>query len=351
MTRMFRVVLAALVLVAPLAACGGGSSKSPESTAPAAEKAKRAPAIKVGLLLDDLHERWQRDRELFVEVATDMGAETLVEVADGDQALQTQQAEKMLAAGVNALVVVAHDTENASALVEKAKARKVPVISYDRLIRNADVDLFIGFDPVRVGEMQAQYLLGRAPKGNYILIGGSPTDGNAKFLREGQMKVLEPALKSRAIRIVADGWADNWTAENAAKLTEQGLDKAKNNVAAIVASNDVTAGGAIGVLQKRGLAGKVLVSGQDAELEAARRIVEGTQSMTVYKSLRTLTRLAARSAVLMAKGEKVDTSTAVNNGKREVPTMLFDPIAVDKENIDGVLIADGFLKRDQVYAK
>jgi D-xylose transport system substrate-binding protein len=122
-------------------------------------------------------------------------------------------------------------------------------------------------------------------------------------------------------------------------------------VAAIVASNDVTAGGVIGVLQKRGLAGKVLVSGQDAELEAARRIVAGTQAMTVYKSLRTLTRLAARSAVLMAKGEKVDTSSTVNNGKRDVPTMLFDPITVDKENIDGVLIADGFLKRDQVYAK
>jgi D-xylose transport system substrate-binding protein len=351
MTRLSRVSLVALVCLAPLAACGGGSPKPSATSAPAAEKPRKAPTIKVGLLLDDLHERWQRDRELFVEVATDMGAETLVEVAEGDQARQLQQAEKMLEAGVNALVIVAHDTENAAAIVDKAKAKKVVVISYDRLIRNADVDLFIGFDPVRVGEMQAQYLLGRAPKGNYILVGGSPTDGNAKLLREGQMKVLDPAIKSKAIRIVADGWADNWTAENAAKLAEQGLDKAKNSVAAIVASNDVTAGGVIGVLQKRGLAGKVLVSGQDAELEAARRIVAGTQAMTVYKSLRTLTRLAARSAVLMAKGEKVDTSSTVNNGKREVPTMLFDPITVDKENIDGVLIADGFLKRDQVYAK
>jgi len=351
MTRMLRVLAAAIVCLAPMAGCGGGSSKTSGTNAPAPEKPRKAPTIKVGLLLDDLHERWQRDRQLFVEVATDMGAETLVEVADGDQARQVQQAEKMLEAGVNVLVVVAHDTENAVAIVEKAKARKVPVISYDRLIRNADVDLFIGFDPVRVGEMQAQYLLGRAEKGNYILIGGSPTDGNAKLLREGQMKVLEPAVKARAIRIVGDGWADNWTAENAARLTEQGLDKAKNNVVAIVASNDVTAGGAIGVLQKRGLAGKVLVSGQDAELEAARRIVEGTQAMTVYKSLRTLTRLAARSAVLMAKGERVDTSGTVNNGKRDVPTMLFDPITVDKENIDGVLIADGFLKRDQVYGK
>jgi D-xylose transport system substrate-binding protein len=165
------------------------------------------------------------------------------------------------------------------------------------------------------------------------------------------MKVLEPAIKSKAIRIIGDGWAENWQADAAAKLTEQALDKAKNVVAAIVASNDVTAGGAIGVLEKRGLAGKVLVSGQDAELDAARRIVAGTQAMTVYKSLRTLTRLAARNAVTLAKGEKIDSSSVVNNGKKDVAAMVFDPILVDKENLDGVVIADGFLKRDEVYGK
>jgi D-xylose transport system substrate-binding protein len=280
-----------------------------------------------------------------------MNGELLVAVAEGDQARQLQQAEKMLEDGVKALVVVAHDTENAAALVDRANAKKVPVIAYDRLIRNADVDLYIGFDIPRIGELQAQHVLARAPKGNYILIGGSPTDGNAKLLREGQMKVLGPEVKKGAIKIVAEGWATDWSAAAAATLTEQGLDKAKNQVAGIVASNDVTAGGAIGVLEKRNLSGKVAVSGQDAELDAVKRIVAGTQTMTVYKSLRTLTRLAARSAVLLAKGEKVDTSATVNNGKRDVPTMLFDPIAVNAENIDGILIADGFLKRADVYGK
>jgi D-xylose transport system substrate-binding protein len=280
-----------------------------------------------------------------------MGAETLIEIAEGDQDRQNQQADKLLEAGVNVLVIVPHDSEQAARIVEKAKARKVPVVSYDRLIRNADVDVFIGFDAVRIGEMQAQYLLSRAPKGNYLLIGGSPTDDNAKRLREGQMKVLEPAVKDRAIRIIGDGWADDWRADAAAKLTEEALDKVRNNVVAIVASNDVTAGAAIGVLEQRGLAGKVLVSGQDAELDAVRRIVAGTQSMTVYKSLRTLTRLAARSAVLLARGEKVDTSSVTANGMKDVPTMMFDPIAIDKGNLDGVLIADGFHARDDVYGK
>ena len=257
----------------------------------------------------------------------------------------------MLEDGVKSLIIVAHDTDKAAAIVDKANARNVPVIAYDRLIRNADLALYIGFDISRVGELQAAHVLAAAPKGNYILIGGSPSDGNAKVLRDAQMKVLAPEIKNGAIKIVGEGWATDWTADAAAKITEQGLAKGKGQVAAVVASNDVTAGGAIRVLEANGLAGKVAVSGQDAELDAARRIVAGTQTMTVYKSLRTMTRLAARSAVLLAKGEKVDIIATVNNGKRDVPTMMFDPIAVNAENLDGLLIGDGFLKRADVYGK
>jgi len=345
MTRSLLKMALILSLALGLVSCGGGAP----AERPA--KAARPPALKVGLLLDDVHERWERDRQLIQEVVTDMGADLLVEVADGDQARQLEQAQQMLDAGAKALLVVAHDTEQAAPLVERAAAMKVPVVSYDRLIKNADVALYIGFDTLKVGELQARHLLALAPTGNYLLIGGAPTDGNAKTLREGQMRVLEAPVKSRAVRIVGDGWALNWSAAAATKLTEQALDQTRNNLAAIVASNDVLAGAAIGVLRARGLAGKVPVSGQDAELDAARRILEGTQTMTVYKSLRTLTRLAARAVVLLAKGEKVDTSATVNNGLKDVPAMIFDPIAVDKDNLDGVLIGDGFLKREEVYRK
>jgi D-xylose transport system substrate-binding protein len=343
-----KLALVSLVAAFAMWGCGGGSTPAEK---PAATGKKGAPTVKIGLLLDNVHERWARDRDMIHEVVTDMNGELVVAVADADQAKQIQQAEKMLEDGVKALIVVAHDTEKSAELVDKANAKKVPVIAYDRLIRNADVDLYIGFDIPRIGELQATHVLASAPKGNYILIGGSQTDGNAKLLREGQMKVLAPEIKKGTIKIVAEGWATDWTADAAAKITEEGLAKAKGQIAGIVASNDVTAGGAIRVLEAKGLAGKVAVSGQDAELDAAKRIVAGTQTMTVYKSLRTLTRLAARSAVLLAKGEKVDTSATVNNGKREVPTMLFDPIAVNAENIDGILIADGFLKRADVYGK
>lgn len=341
MTRLSRSV-AVLAMVAGVA-CGSPPARE---TAP-----KPAPALQVGLLLDDVHERWERDRALIAEVVDSMGVGLLVEAAEGDQARQLAQAESMLAAGAKALIVVAHDTEHAAPIVERAKAAGAPVISYDRLIRNADVDLFLGFDPENIGRLQAQYLLSRAPKGNYVLIGGAPTDGNAKAIREGHLKVLEPAVKKGAIRIVGDGWAENWQADAAGRLTSEALDKTRNRVVAVVASNDVTAGGAIAVLRSRGLAGKVLVSGQDAELAAAQRIVEGEQAMTVYKSLRTITRLAARSAVLLARGEKVDTSAVVNNGLKDVPAMLFDPITIDRDNLEAVLIGDGLHRRDQVFRK
>jgi D-xylose transport system substrate-binding protein len=343
MKRQAIRLLAGLMTVA-LAACGGGGGEPRTATR------QRPTTMKIGFLLDDTHERWERDRDLFIERAKALGADVVVEVAGGDQEKQNAQADGLLEQGVRVLVVVPHDADGAASIVAKAQAKKVPVISYDRLIRNADEDLYVTFDNVKVGEMQAQYLITRAPKGNYIVLGGSETDSNAKQYREGQMKVLEPAVKSGAIKIVADPWTD-WSAAQAERLTAAAMDKARNKVVAIVAANDVTAGGVVKVLEARGLAGKVLVSGQDAELEGVRRVVAGTQAMTVYKPIGALARLAARAAVQLANGEKVDAASVTPNGKKDVPTMLLDPIAVDKSNIETILIGDGFHKREDIYGK
>jgi D-xylose transport system substrate-binding protein len=223
------------------------------------------------------------------------------------------------------------------------------VISYDRLILNADVDLYVSYDNRRVGELQAQQVRNQAPKGNYILLGGAPTDNNAKLIREGQRTALEDAIKRGEIRIVADPWVPDWREDAAMTLTEAALKKAGGQVVAVVASNDTTAGGAIKALEARGLAGKVLVSGQDANLDAVRRIVKGTQFMTVYKPLSPLARGAAQAAVQMAKGEKVEGTSTVNNGMKQVQTILFSPIAIHKELVDQVIISDKFHTREQVY--
>lgn len=333
-------IAAFLAIGTLVGACGGG--------APRQARPERQP-LRIGLMLDDLHERWQKDRDIFTARANELGAEVIVRVAEGDHDRQVQQANELLDAGAKVLVIVPHDMEKAGAIVATAKQRKVPVVSYDRLIRNADVDLYVSFDNTKIGGMQANYLLSQAPKGAYLLIGGSPTDHNAQMIREGQMQVVAPAVKRGDVRIVADPWADNWDPAAAQRLTEDALKRARGRLTAVLASNDGTAGGVIAALEAHGLAGKVLVSGQDAELDAVRRIVAGVQTMTVYKPIRSLANLAARNAIRLAEGEAVYTAASINNGKKDVPAMLLEPIAVDKDNLDYTVISDGFQKRDEVY--
>jgi D-xylose transport system substrate-binding protein len=343
MTR-FSYTFNIALLSALLTACGGGSSQR-------AARATQEPSLKIGLLMDTLAEgeRWTRDRDLFVERAKQLDAGVLVETAERDDAKQLQQAESLLERNVKALVIVPHSSEAAGKIVEAAKKRSVPVISYDRLILNADVDLYMSYDNRAVGELQAQYLRNRAPSGNYILLGGAPTDYNAKLIREGQLAALDDAIKRGDIKIVADPWTPDWRADEAEKLTAAALKKAQNKVAAIVASNDITAGGAIKALEKAGLAGKVLVSGQDANLEAVRRLVAGTQAMTVYKPLRPLARNAAQEAVRMAKGEKVEGTSTIDAGSKKVSAVLFTPTVVHKGLVDQILIREKFYSREQVY--
>jgi len=309
--------------------------------------------IKIGLSLDTLkEERWQHDRDLFVAKAKDLGADVLVQASNSNDALQNSQAENLLTEGVNVLVVVPHNGKSMATIVESAHKLGVPVIAYDRLIMDSDLDLYVSFDNLKVGEFQADYLVKRKPKGNYVLIGGAPTDNNAVLFRKGQMNVLDPLIKKGDIKIVADQWADDWLPVKALQIMENALTKNHNQVDAVVVSNDGTAGGAVQALAEQNLAGKVLVSGQDADLAGCQRIVSGTQSMTVYKPIKKLADKAAEIAVLMANLQSpTDKVTYINNGRVEVKSILIEPVEVDKENMDATVIADGYQKKDEVYKK
>jgi D-xylose transport system substrate-binding protein len=306
--------------------------------------------VRIGLSMDTLkEERWQHDRDLFVARAQELGAEVLVQAANGDDKTQNQQAENLLTQGVDVLVVIPHNCEVAASIVDSAKRQNVPVIAYDRLIRNSEPDLYISFDNEKVGEMQAHYLMERAPKGNYVLIGGAPTDNNAMMFRSGQMKALKSSIDHGDIKIVANEWARDWLASEALKHAENSLTLSNNDIVAIVASNDATAGGAIQALEEQKLAGKVFVSGQDADLPALQRIVAGTQSMTVYKPVALLARRAAETAVSLAKHEKIEATSTVNNGKIDVPSVLLQPVIVDKDNIVDTVAKDGYQKLEEIY--
>lgn len=309
--------------------------------------------IKIGLSMASLRvERWQKDRDIFKAEAEKLGAEVIVQSADEDALKQNEQAENMITQGVDVLVVIPEDSVASSQIVKAAHAEGIKVIAYDRLIRESEPDLYISFDNEQVGYLQAEYLLRKMPKGNYFLLGGDPGDNNAHLLRKGQLRALQSAIDKGDIRLVADKkhWAVGWDPLDALNKTEQVLTQTSNQIDAVVASNDGTAGGAVQALEGQNLAGSVLVSGQDADLEACQRIAKGTQTMTVYKPIRLIATEAAHAAVALAKGETIQKANqTVNNGKIDVPSIILTPIQVDKDNLDDVVIKDGFHSREDVY--
>lgn len=319
----------------------------------AATDAGEKKVLTIGLSLDTLKEaRWQTDRDLFVKRAEELGAKVLVQSANGDDAIQISDVEKLITNKVDVLVIVPHDGTAMAKGVRMAHAAGIPVIAYDRLIKDTELDLYVSFDNVRVGRMQAQYIVDNLPtpgKGRIIRIYGSKTDNNAKLFKEGQDQVLEPYIKRGDIEVIFEDWAEDWKQENAKKIVNAAITKFQDKFDGILASNDGTAGGAIQALIEEGYAGKKLVTGQDAELVACQRIAQGTQSMSIYKPLKILATKGAELAVALAKGKPVVANQTVNNGKMDVPAALNDVVTVTSKNLEQTVIKDGFHKREDVY--
>lgn len=311
--------------------------------------------VQIGLSLDTLKEaRWARDRDAFVARAGELGAQVTVLSANSDDNRQMQDVESLITSQVDVLVVVPHDGKAMAKAVTIAHAAGIPVIAYDRLIVDSELDLYITFDNRRVGALQAEFLLeqlaGKPKPWKIVRIYGSKTDNNAFMFKEGQDSALERAIADGSVEVVHEDWADDWRPENAKRIMNAALTKQGKAIDAVLASNDGTAGGAIQALREEGLSGgQVLVTGQDAELVACQRIVTGEQSMTIYKPVHLLAARGAEVAVNMAKGKPVIARDTVNNGAIDVPAIFHDVITVTKANIDQTVIADGFHPREQVY--
>lgn len=341
--KLIGLVLSSVLVFSAMTGCG--SKRSANSTAGEGKK------IKIGVSMDDLRlERWQHDKEIFDEEAKKLGAEVVFQSANGDDPTQMSQAENLISQGVDVLVIIPHNGESIAPIVEEAHQNKIKVLAYDRLITNCDLDYYVSFDNVKVGELQAKAIVDKTPKGNYFMMGGSPTDNNAKLFRQGQMNVIQPYVDKGDIKLVGDQWVKDWSAEEALKIMENALTANNNNIDAVVASNDSTAGGAVQALEAQGLSGKVSISGQDADLAGCQRVVEGTQTMTIYKPIKNIAAKAAEMAVKMANGENIETNGSVtNNGQKDVPSVLLTPIAVTADNMNDTVIKDGFQKFEDVY--
>ncbi|MEI6861331.1 MAG: substrate-binding domain-containing protein [Verrucomicrobiota bacterium] len=342
-----RLTVAALALLAGLtASCSKQEPAAGSSAAPAGKK------IVIGLSLDTLkEERWQHDRDIFVAEAGKLGAEVVVLSANSDDTAQVRDVQSLISRGVSVLVVVPHNGDALDRAVTDANAAKIPVIAYDRLIMKANIDYYLTFDNVNVGEEQAKYAAAHLPAGRkakVVRIYGAPTDNNAKLFKEGQDKIVNQLVKDGKIEVVHEDWATDWKPDVAKRIMNAAITKAGRDIDIVIASNDGTAGGAIQALIEEGLAGKVLVTGQDAELAACQRIMAGTQAMTIYKPLKKLAELAAKVAVDVAKGSKPSAGSLLNNGLKDVPSIFEKVIAVNKDNMMATVVADGFQKAEDL---
>jgi len=311
--------------------------------------------IRIGFSMDTLKEaRWQKDRDVFIAKAEAMGAEVLVQSANSNDTKQMQDVQGLISRGVDVLVIVPHDGMAMSKAVDTAAENGIPVIAYDRMITGTEnLGLYISFDNVKVGEAQAQYLvdslLKEKGKIRIVRIYGSPTDNNAKLFKQGQDNILDPLIKAGTIEVLHEDWATDWRPEAAKQITNAAITRNGPDFDAILASNDGTAGGAVQALSEEGLAGKISVTGQDADLPALQRIVAGTQAMTIYKPIRLLAETAAELAVEMAQGKPVIARGGVDNGSREVPSILVGVSTVTKENIRETVVKDGFHPEADIY--
>lgn len=313
-----------------------------------------AAGPKIGLSLPtQREERWVKDRQTMEAAAKKHGIDLRVQVTDNDAAKQVSQCENLISQGIKVLILAPHDASSASVIIDKASKAGIKVISYDRLVTDSPLDYYyLSFDNEKVGELQGDFITKKVAKGTYIVLAGSPTDNNAKLFRAGAMKYIKPLADKGDIKIVMDQFVKDWQPSEAQKLCEQALTANRNKIDAVLAPNDGTAGGCIQALASQGLAGKVPITGQDAELAGAIRIVQGVQSMTIFKDTRELGNKAIEMAIDVAAGKSIDTGgKVVNNNKKDVPSVLLTPQIVTKENLDDVLIKSGYLKKEQVYRK
>ncbi len=332
--------LLCLCFILLLIGCGDGLLAEEET---ANEEPRK---IQIGMSFDSfVIERWQRDRDVFVATANELGAEVNVQNASGDMNEQVRQIEYFIEKQMDAIVIIGIDSEKLSSVVKKAKEKGIKVIAYDRLIKNADVDLYISFDNEAVGKMMATaFIENGLTKGKVLMFCGPMTDNNVSMIEKG----FQSVIKEQEIEVLDILYAENWRAEETRKYVNEHSDIVKE-VDAIMCGNDSLAGQTIYALSELRMAGKIMVVGQDADLEACQRIVEGTQLMTVYKPVAKLAQAAAEDTMKLVLGEELDATLSMNDGTYDIPYIALETIAVNEKNLEEVIINSGFHQKEDVY--
>ena len=349
--RTLLLALAGLAAVLALGACGGDDDDDDGGS-------ESGGGGTIGFLLPETQTaRYEsQDKPLFEAKVSELcpDCEIFYQNADQDPTKQQQQVEAAVTEGVDVLVLDPVDSTAAAGLVERAKQSDIPVVSYDRLILDADLDYYAEFNSSEVGTQQGEALAKKLaedgnPKGPIIQINGDPKDNNAKLFKEGATAVFE----DKGIEVAEEYDTADWLAENAQREMEQAITAVgKGGFAGVLAANDGTAGGAIAALKGAGIDPKSIpVTGQDAELAGIQRIIDGEQYMTVYKPIKPLADSAAEIAVALVNGEDVPEGVIngeEDNGMEQVPSAITDTIPVFVDNINDTIIKDDYWSVDEI---
>jgi D-xylose transport system substrate-binding protein len=313
-----------------------------------------ANAQKIGVsMANQYSERWIKEATLINDKLKQLGAEVLMETADDNTEKQITQAQKLIDAGVKVLIVASVDCVASAKIVEIAHKAGVLVIAYDRLILNSDLDYYISFNSVKIGELLANYVIKLKPTGNYVFINGPIIDFNSKLIREGVMKVLNNPIKQGAIKLVLDKNLSEWAELEAYMEMSTYLNGNNPKPDAVITGADVIGVGVATALDERNYLATTPLVGQDADLQACKGIVNDKYSATILKFPKNLANEAALLAYKLAKKETIDKNNfqTVNNGKIDVPALLLDPLLIDKSNLEKDIIKSGYLTKEQIYQK
>jgi len=351
--------IAAAALTFGVAACGSNNNSSSGGSSSTTTAASGAKSGKIALLLPESKTaRYEsQDRPNFErklkEICPD--CQEIYSNADQDASKQQQQAEAALTQGAKVLVLDPVDAASAAAIVTRAAQSKVPVISYDRLISNSKVAYYISYDNAKVGKLQATSLIDKLKKdgktsGSLVMINGAPTDNNAKLFKEGAHSVIDGS----GFKVAKEYDTPDWSPDKAQSEMEQAITAlGKTGFVGVYAANDGNAGGAIAAMKSNGVdPKKIPTTGQDAELAGIQRIVAGQQYMTVYKAIKPQAEIAAELAVDLVQGKRPNARTinvqTPNGSAGNVPSVIFDPVAVTVDNINDTIIKDKFWTAAQI---
>lgn len=292
--------------------------------------------------------RWPEDGKLLEDYAKKQNAVLTYSENASSTSQQSVEVDDLLSKNIDVLIIAPVNSEEASTIVEKVKKTGVKVVAYDRMILNSDVDFFVTYSSLSIGELQGRYLTTRAPSGNYIFLSGGEDDANSILLKEGAMVYIRPLQAIGNIKIVTDASINSYNTEITYNVVKNSLLENKN-IVAILAPNDAMAGASIKALEEEGLARKVLVTGHDAELDTVKRILNGTQAMTVFTDFRKEAQTAIDIAINLASNKILNIYPTVYNGEKNVPSILLTPVTVDKNNVNEILINSGYIKFSDIY--